>query len=424
MAVIAVLTMVAMLLAGCGQEKNTQGEKPATDTTPNKEDEKIVATIGDDQITASDLNFFLRQMEMQYEYMYGPDVWDQEVEGKTVAELTKENALQVAEQYTIFRIIGKKEGLSIPQEQKDQMDEIVTSTLAQFGEDSGVTADAIKRAAESESYGQQIFDKELAEFPIDQEELNNILNSNRDFLKFTNYEVEDLAKKVRARHILISTMDEQNQPLVGEEADKKKTLAEEVLGKVKAGEDFATLAKEYSEDPGSKDNGGEYTFARGEMVKEFEDSAFGMEPGEHSELVKTQYGYHIIKLEEVIEATDEAIQTVKDQKQKFVDDATMQIKQQEFQKRFDEWKKDYEVKLNQDVFDAIEVRQSRNETNDESEDGTDGEDKPADDTDATDGEDKPADDTESTDSEDKPADESEESTDESPADDSKDDNKE
>lgn len=78
MTVLAVLSMVAIILAGCGQsKKNTQNEQP---DTASKEDEKIVATIGDEQVTAGDLNIFLRQMEMQYEGMFGPDVWDQEVE--------------------------------------------------------------------------------------------------------------------------------------------------------------------------------------------------------------------------------------------------------------------------------------------------------------------------------------------------------
>lgn len=407
MTVLAVLSMVAIILAGCGQSKNTQKEQP---DTASKEDEKIVATIGDEQVTAGDLNIFLRQMEMQYEGMFGPDVWDQEVEdGKTVVDITKENALKTAEDIAIYRLLGIKDGMTIPEDELKKMEELAPTLLEQFGEDSGITLASIKRALESEYYRQQMFDREMADFPINQDELQTILTSNPSYQKFNDYEIEDLAKKVRARHILISTLDDQQQPLAEEELNKKKTLAEEVLAKVNAGEDFATLAKEYSEDPGSKDNGGEYTFARGEMVKEFTDSAFGLNPGENSELVKTQFGYHIIKLEEVIEPTEEATQAVKDQKQKLVDDATMQLKQTEFQKRFDEWKKDYEVKINQEVYDTMEVKQSRNakpeETNPEGSDGEDSqtEESSADDTKADDSkaDDTKADDTKADDASDK-----------------------
>ena len=108
-------------------------------------------------------------------------------------------------------------------------------------------------------------------------------------------------EQVRASHILIKSDAAAGE----EEKAAAKAKAEEVLAKAKAGEDFAALAKEYSEDPGSKDNGGEYTFPRGQMVKAFEDTAFGMEVGATSDLVETQFGYHIIKLSEKMDAEKE-----------------------------------------------------------------------------------------------------------------------
>lgn len=72
---------------------------------------------------------------------------------------------------------------------------------------------------------------------------------------------------------------------------------EEILVRARAGEDFATLAKTYSEDPGSKENGGLYeNFGRGQMVKPFEDAAFSVPVGEISDIVETTYGYHIVKV--------------------------------------------------------------------------------------------------------------------------------
>ena len=93
-----------------------------------------------------------------------------------------------------------------------------------------------------------------------------------------------------ARHILIA--------VEGEEAkEAKKAEAEAVRARLEAGEDFATVAKEKTDDPGSRETGGLYTFPRGQMVPPFEEAAFTQEIGVVGPLVETQFGYHIIKVE-------------------------------------------------------------------------------------------------------------------------------
>lgn len=94
------------------------------------------------------------------------------------------------------------------------------------------------------------------------------------------------------RHILLLTQGKS-------EAEKKviRQRMEVILTRARSGEDFASLVKEYSEDPGSKDNGGLYeNFPHGQMVKPFEDAAFTIPIGELSDIVETQYGYHILKI--------------------------------------------------------------------------------------------------------------------------------
>jgi parvulin-like peptidyl-prolyl isomerase len=111
-------------------------------------------------------------------------------------------------------------------------------------------------------------------------------------------------EKVHVRHILFMTIDPQTrEPLADDVVAAKLKLANDVLAKARAGADFAKLAEQYSDDPGSKDNGGELPpFARAKddpyhaMVPEFEATAFSLTNNQISDLVKTVYGYHIIQL--------------------------------------------------------------------------------------------------------------------------------
>ena len=108
---------------------------------------------------------------------------------------------------------------------------------------------------------------------------------------------------VRASHILLKTQDmTTNKELPDDKKAAKRKQMEDLLKRARAGEDFAKLAKEFSEDPGSKEKGGEYKFPRGQMVPEFEAAAFSLNTNQVSDIVTTQFGYHIIKLSEKIPA--------------------------------------------------------------------------------------------------------------------------
>ncbi len=111
-------------------------------------------------------------------------------------------------------------------------------------------------------------------------------------------------EKVHVSHILLSTRDPSTQAELS--ADKKAAKhkqAEDLLKRARAGEDFTKLAKEFSEDPGVKQNDGEYTFSRADpFVPEFKAAAFSLNTNQISDIVTTQFGYHIIKLLEKIPA--------------------------------------------------------------------------------------------------------------------------
>ncbi len=118
-----------------------------------------------------------------------------------------------------------------------------------------------------------------------------------------------LPEKVKAAHILIGLPEGANK----EDTQKAEKIANEILAKLKAGDNFAKLAQTFSDDTGSGKNGGELgTFGQGEMVPEFEKAAFALKkPGELSGLVRSQFGLHIIKLVEKFPETHEPFEKVR-----------------------------------------------------------------------------------------------------------------
>ncbi len=116
-----------------------------------------------------------------------------------------------------------------------------------------------------------------------------------------------IEEQVKARHILIKVTPDADPEKVGEA--RKKT--EEILARAKKGEDFASLAEQYSEGPTAKKGGDLGYFPRGRMVKEFEDAAFSLKPGEISPVVRTQFGFHIINLEDIRQERTQSLDEVR-----------------------------------------------------------------------------------------------------------------
>jgi peptidyl-prolyl cis-trans isomerase D len=113
-------------------------------------------------------------------------------------------------------------------------------------------------------------------------------------------------EQVRASHILFRTE--------GQDVEAVRARAEAVLARVNAGEDFAALATEFSEDTASQPNGGDLDyFGRGAMVPEFEDAAWALQPGETSGLVETPFGFHIIRVTDHRDAMTRPLAEVQEQ---------------------------------------------------------------------------------------------------------------
>jgi len=148
------------------------------------------------------------------------------------------------------------------------------------------------------------FDEHQAEYRVGERRSIDYLLVDRDTIRANqtvaeadieryyndNLTLYQTPEQVRASHILLTT--------AGKDVDEVRAQAEEVLAMAREeGADFAALAREYSEDEGTAVNGGDLDyFSRGQMVPEFEAAAFSLEPGQISDLVQSQFGFHIIKV--------------------------------------------------------------------------------------------------------------------------------
>lgn len=177
---------------------------------------------------------------------------------------------------------------------------LMRRVLAKQAEVNRVLDDPINRAAVELAKEKVLSDIQLARVDGMNRPPKDILEQRaRDLYKAEPKRFEN-PEQVRVSHLLVAK---------GEGAKEK---AELLLSELKGGKDFAELAKEKSEDPGSAAKGGDLgTFGRGRMVKPFEDAAFSLKTGELSEVVETQFGFHILKVTEHTMASVKPFEDVK-----------------------------------------------------------------------------------------------------------------
>jgi peptidyl-prolyl cis-trans isomerase C len=165
---------------------------------------------------------------------------------------------------------------------------------------------------------------------IDKQFAGKITVSEKEAKSFydTNPEVFKQDGQVRASHILITVPPDANE---AQKAEARKKI-ETIQNKIKKGDDFAALAKEYSQCPSSASGGDLGLFGRGQMARPFEAAAFALEPGEISGIVETRFGYHIIKCSEKKPGTTLAYNDVKDDLQKYLKQKKLQEQLKEYTK--------------------------------------------------------------------------------------------
>ncbi len=280
----------ALLLAGCGstQLSDTTVAKVNNYEVSKEYFEKSVAKIAED-------NGFVM--------LYGEDVWSFEIEpGVTFRQRFSEQMLDIiVTQELVYQDAQGKKLVATDTEVQDEYDkymEVVKKDEAyeKFLQDNGIDEAFIKEHLLKSLTYTKYSDAIMAEMVVSDEDIKAYYDANKE-TSYTN-------NQVKASHILISTRDESNQTLSDDKKAEKLKLAEEILARAKGGEDFAALAIEYSDDPGSGAAGGDLGyFSPGMMVPEFNDKAFSMSVGEISDIVETQFGYHIIYLTDKINET-------------------------------------------------------------------------------------------------------------------------
>ena len=193
----------------------------------------------------------------------------------------------------IVELEAKKQDITVTDEDiQAEYDELVESyggedAIKEVYEANGLTEEAVKKNIRTYQLTKNVI---AASLDITDEEIEQYFEDNKDL-----YGQEE---QVVASHILLE--DEET--------------AKEVLAKVKAGEDFAELAKEYSTDTATKEDGGDLGYiSRNEMDEAFEEAAFALEKGAVSEVVQTAEGYHIIKVTNKVPAEEAVFEDVKEE---------------------------------------------------------------------------------------------------------------
>jgi len=275
---------------------------------PNKEGTKVVAVVNGQEITA-------KELDIEYNLF---------VPSYMKAVFTKESFLNESLIIETLILQENEAGITTTDE---EVDYYLNTYLASLGISKEELVSNLKERGISFEDMVKLYKKRITVSKIIEEKIGSQIQATDYELKdyYNNNKNEFSAKEgqIKASHILIAIDEDTTE-------EQAKEKIEEIYEKVKAGEDFAELAKENSDCPSSAQGGDLGFFEKGIMVPEFEEAAFALKVGEVSEPVKTSFGYHIIKrgsgslsFEESKEMIEESLITSK--KQAVLETYTKQI---------------------------------------------------------------------------------------------------
>ncbi len=281
------------------------------------------------------MGLFKSQVEQLQATLQNPDqlgstVLDQMIDDTLVEQAARERNITVSPdeiESRIHQMFGYDPNAPTPTPTP------ITATKTITGTPAPTAVPPMTKAQFEKSY-QEFLQRISTKDKMTEEDFRNIVRAQilKEKLqeKIGEEKVGPTAEEVHARHILISfSTGTKNGAPAGRSPELALARAISITQQLQKGADFAELAKKYSDDPGSKDKGGDLGwFPRGVMVKEFEDAAFSLKPGEISDPIKTQYGFHIIQVLE------------KDPNHK-LDESTLKTLRQ---KAYQEWFADYKAK--------------------------------------------------------------------------------
>lgn len=260
---------------------------------PLNEGAETVLTVNGDAVASDEYSGYMLYNMQYYASMYAQmgltDLWSNEDMAKSLGASMPE----AAEQQAIYaRVVLQKFnelGLKLGYDEQKEMASVRRNSIANTSKDAYLNQIA-QFGFSDQSYQNFMYISQCYQALNDYYFGENGVNtpSDEDIQKYyeDNY--------ITAKHILIATVD----PASGETKrtdEEAKKEAQSILDRINAGEDFDTLMNQYSEDTGLSNNPNGYTFTEGQMVTEFYDGAKALAEDEVSELVKSSYGYHIIK---------------------------------------------------------------------------------------------------------------------------------
>ncbi|HJU55076.1 MAG TPA: peptidylprolyl isomerase [Pyrinomonadaceae bacterium] len=295
-----VALVLSLIFSGCAAGTSSQSNANSNSIPA------VVATVNNREIPTRLYEMYLKNGREEL----GLDPATEEGRGKI--EQLKEGIVSELIDRTLIMDEAERRGLSIPPQ---KMEAAIARTVQQFGGDEKydayLAAHRLKRDEYLEVVKMELYGELL------RAELNKKLSVADDEIKkyYEAHKAEPIfqqPERVTAAHILIaarpnliSQQFERDKHLSGEalaaavreEVARRRRLAEELRVKASRGADFAGLARQYSEDPSSREQGGDLgTFARGTHTRAFDEAAFALKPGQLSGVVQTEYGFHVIKV--------------------------------------------------------------------------------------------------------------------------------